>query len=344
LYGDAFQLNFTDINIGGAVGTPAAGLLGLLRADKDVTGITRGLAIQVDVDHVGVGAVAATAVRGQLLFPTVSGRPPSSPGELGLGSTTMREVGAHVGSMANLTVELPSGGERTTLFRVVSEVSFPVIGGVVSLGNGALLTTAGLVSAECAPGPERSACERDVAGYAAEGAGVLVQFVPGARGQADVRRYLDDYRSIAAEPTTPTSLINFGEAVNFPLIFGALLAAFGAATLAHLLIVSVLRRRQEIGLLKALGFVNLQVGWVVAWQATTLALVGLIVGVPLGVVLGRAVWDDFAANLGAVPVAVVPIWLLCVLVAGVLLVANLIAIAPALVAAQSKPVQLLRAQ
>ena len=45
-------------------------------------------------------------------------------------------------------------------------------------------------------------------------------------------------------------LINFGEAVSFPLLFGVALSLFGAATLVHLLLVSVSRRRAEAGLLK----------------------------------------------------------------------------------------------
>jgi xanthine/uracil permease len=60
------------------------------------------------------------------------------------------------------------------------------------------------------------------------------------------------------------------------------------------------------------------------------------------VVIGRVVWTAFASNLGVVPVSVVPIWLICELVAGVLVVANLIAVAPALVATRSKPGELLR--
>ena len=79
-----------------------------------------------------------------------------------------------------------------------------------------------------------------------------------------------------------------------------------------------------------------------AWQATTLALVGIVIGVPLGVVVGKAVWNTFASNLGVVPVSVVPIWLIAVLVAGVLVVANMIAVAPALVATRSRPGELLR--
>jgi ABC-type lipoprotein release transport system permease subunit len=166
--------------------------------------------------------------------------------------------------------------------------------------------------------------------------------VSGPRGEAAINQYLDTYRSITALAITPTSLINFGEAVNFPLIFGAMLAVLGAATLAHLLVVSVSRRRREVGLLKVLGFVNRQVASAVIWQATTLALIGIVIGVPLGVVAGRDVWGAFANNLGAVPVSVVPIWLVCVMVAGVAVVANLIAIAPAMVATRAKPGDLLR--
>ena len=70
-----------------------------------------------------------------------------------------------------------------------------------------------------------------------------------------------------------------------------MLALFGAATLTHLLVVSVSRRRREIGLLKVLGFVNRQVASAVIWQATTLALVGIVIGVPVGVLAGRAICD-----------------------------------------------------
>jgi ABC-type antimicrobial peptide transport system permease subunit len=81
----------------------------------------------------------------------------------------------------------------------------------------------------------------------------------------------------------------------------------------------------------------------VACQATTMALIGIIIGIPLGVAAGQAAWNAFANNLGAVPVSVVPIWLVGALVASVVVVANLLAIGPALVATRSKPASLLRA-
>jgi hypothetical protein len=214
---------------------------------------------------------------------------------------------------------------------------------MAALGTGALLTIAGYERAACPLGPSRSACLRALLSGPTNG-GLLVGVVPGRRGQAAVNYYLASYRSITALPITPTSLVNFGEAVNFPLIFGGMLAVPGAATLVHLLVVSVSRRRREMGLLKVLGFVNGQIVATVAWQATALAFVGIVVGVPLGTVLGRQVWDAFAGNLGAVPVPVVPWWLLAAIVLGSVVVADLLAIAPALAARRSRPQQLLRAQ
>ena len=300
LYGDAFQLNFTV-----PPGQPDAGLLRSLRHDRAVTGITRGVASEVSIDKVTVGGVAGTAIRGPLLFPTVEGHVPRGDGQIGLGATTMHQVGAHVGSLVNVTMSLPSGGTRTAPFRVVSQVSFPVLSGFVGLGSGALFTIPGYEAAVCPPSPGQRACFQAV--EQSGNGGLLVRVVPGPLGRAAVTHYLNLYRSGVALPLTPTSLINFGEAVNFPLIFGAILAVFGAATLAHLLVVSVSRRRREIGLLKVLGFLNGQVVSAVSWQATTVALVGSVIGVPLGVVAGKATWRLFATHLGVVPVIVIPI-------------------------------------
>jgi putative ABC transport system permease protein len=338
LYGDPFQLNISNPNSGG---TPDPVLVRTLEHDPAVTGITRGIALPaISINKVVVGAIAGTAIRGQLLLSPVAGHSPDATGEIGLGATTMRQVGARLGSIVHVTVSLTSGGRRSEPFRVVGQMSLPVLGNAVSLGSGAVFTLAGYQDAACPPGPQRAACRQLV--VQSSNGGVLASVVPGPRGQAAINRYFERYRSLTTLAVTPTSLINFGEAVNFPLIFGAILAVFGAATLLHLLVVSVSQRRREVGLLKVVGFVNGQVASTVAWQATTLAVVGIVVGVPTGVVVGGSIWRAFANNLGAVPVSVVPVWLIALLVAGVLVVANLIAVAPALVATRSKPRDLLR--
>jgi hypothetical protein len=339
LYGDTFQLNFSDPNGAG----PDAALLRSLEHNRAISGITKGYAVEVSINKIAVGAVAASPIRGALLLSSVDGPVPNGDEQIGLGVTTMHQLGARLGSIVNVTVALPSGGERTVKFRVVSRISFPVLGGVVGLGRGAALTVAGYETAVCPAGASRPACLRALQSGPVSG-GLLASVVAGPQGQAAVNYYLRTYRSITALPITPTSLVNFGEAVNFPVIFGGMLAVSGAATLVHLLVVSVSRRRREMGLLKALGFVNRQIVASVAWQATAMVGVGIVVGVPLGIVLGREVWSAFANNLGVVPVSVVDPWLLMAVVLGTLVAANLLAIAPALAARRSKPQQLLRAQ
>jgi ABC-type antimicrobial peptide transport system permease subunit len=94
--------------------------------------------------------------------------------------------------------------------------------------------------------------------------------------------------------------------------------------------------------MKVLGFVNRQVASAVSWEATTVAVLGSLVGIPVGVIIGRAVWTLFANSLGVISVSVVPVALVATLVASVIVAANLLALLPALRAARYKPGQLLR--
>jgi hypothetical protein len=338
LYGDPFDMNISNPSGGG---TPDPAVLGSLEHDPAVTALTQGIALPaIDIDNVTVGAIAGTPIKGGLLLSAVKGHLPNGLGQIGLGVSTMHQVGARLGSVVRVTLTSPSGGRRIVPFRVVSQISLPVLGNAVSLGTGAVFTLQGYEVAACTGAPIQAECRNAVA-HDANG-GMLARFVRGPRGQAAIDYYLEHYQSIATLAITPTSLVNFGEAVNFPLLFGAILAVFGVATLLHLLVVSVSGRRRDVGLLKAVGFVNGQVASTVAWQSTTLAVVGIVVGVPLGVVVGRAVWTTFADNLGVVPVTVVPIWLIASLAGAVLVVANVIAVAPALAATRSKPGELLR--
>ena len=334
LYGDPEQVGFSPPN-------PA--LLTSLEHNPAVTAITEGIGGgDITVNGKIVGSIAGTSIKGPLLFSTVAGTLPVADDQVGLGISTMHQVGAHIGSVVDITFITRSGAPHTEPYRVVSQIAFPQLGGFVSLGTGVLMTTAGLIHVACLPGPTLALCRRAFAAHNFSTGGIRVSFVPGPSGKAAMDHYLAAYSSIAQQPLAPTSLVNFGEAVNFPLIFGAMLAVFGAATLAHLLVVSVSRRRREVGLLKVLGFVNRQVVSTVSWQATTLALVGVVIGVPLGLIVGRGVWNTFANNLGAVPVTVVPILLTAAIAVGVLVGADVIAIAPAWVATRSKAADLLR--
>jgi hypothetical protein len=83
---------------------------------------------------------------------------------------------------------------------------------------------------------------------------------------------------------------------------------------------------------------------IVFWQATTVAVVAIAAGIPLGIAAGRAIWRAFAISLGVVPVPVVQAWLIVALAAGALIAAIALAAVPAMSAARSRPGQLLRTE
>jgi hypothetical protein len=337
LYGSNYQLAFSTSN--GGPGNPTTWVASLKR-DHSISAIMLAVTGEVSIKGHDVLALAGKTVRGPMLLSTVDGRLPTSDHDMTLGNTTLHQLGAHVGSILTVTLQLPTGGSRTAPFRVVGTTSFPSDAGG-GLGTGSAFTMAGYLDAVCPPGGAASGCRQAFA--ANQNFLVFAKATSGPKGQADITRYIAQDRAI--RPTIPTSLVNFGEAVNFPLILGFVLAVFGVATLLHLLVVSVVRRRREMGLLKALGFVNAQVGATVLWQATTVALVGIVIGIPLGIVVGRVVWNAFATNLGAVPVATVPALTIVVLAIGVFVVANVLATLPALTSARKRSVgQLLRTE
>ena len=341
LYGSPYQAYFT--NLGSGSGAAVTGpVLTSLRRDRAIQRISLATTERITVNGSQVGLLAVSAVRGPALVSAVDGRLPRRDREIALGAATMRATGARPGGLVRVTVTDAAGTAHRARFRVVGRASFPVSSGTGGLGSGAMMTVGALLDAQCPPGPGQPACQR----AARQGIvwTVLVRSAPGAGGAAALARHVRTYREYAARPTEPNELVNFGEAVNFPLLFGIMLSLFGAATMVHLLLVSMARRRGETGLLKVLGFVRHQVAAAVCWQATTVAVIGLVAGVPLGVAAGQFVWRAFATNFGVVPVAVVPPLLLGALAAAVLAAANVLAVVPALLAARSRPGQLLRAE
>ena len=101
---------------------------------------------------------------------------------------------------------------------------------------------------------------------------------------------------------------------------------------------------REAGLLKALGFVRRQVAFAVSGQATSIALIGIIAGVPAGIAIGRLIWLSFASSFGVIPVPVVTAWAIMAVALGAVLIANVLTIGPAAAAARSRPASLLRAE
>jgi hypothetical protein len=72
--------------------------------------------------------------------------------------------------------------------------------------------------------------------------------------------------------------------------------------------------------------------------------VGTAIGVPLGIVAGRLLWDAFAGEINAVPLAVVPTVSVVLIALGALVLANLISYLPGRLASATPTAVLLRAE
>jgi ABC-type lipoprotein release transport system permease subunit len=94
--------------------------------------------------------------------------------------------------------------------------------------------------------------------------------------------------------------------------------------------------------LKTLGFTKRQLASTIAWQSTIVALIGTVVGVPVGIALGRWLWDVFARNIHAVPYPTVPVVLISVITLATIVLANVVATVPGRYAARTSTAILLR--
>jgi ABC-type antimicrobial peptide transport system permease subunit len=129
-----------------------------------------------------------------------------------------------------------------------------------------------------------------------------------------------------------------------PVLLALVLALLATMTLVHGLVSSVRRRRRELALLKTLGFTRRQVSGTVAWQASTVIGIAVVLGVPLGIVVGRWAWGTLVDELGAVAEAVVPWIVIAIGVPVLLLLANVVAFVPGRIAARLRPAAVLRSE
>ena len=142
----------------------------------------------------------------------------------------------------------------------------------------------------------------------------------------------------------PAEILNYRSLGTTPAYLGAGLAAGAVAALALTLVASVRRRRRDLAVLKVLGFTNHQVAATVAWHSTVSVVIGVIAGVPLGIALGRWLWDLFARDINAVPQPSVPVLQVVLIAAGALLVANIVAALPGRFAARTPVALVLRSE
>ena len=316
----------------------AAAKAGLDGRDDVASWTALGFTNQVTIDGDPVLAVMGLERTTTVDLPLVDGRLPTDAGEVALGSRTAADHGVGVGDHIEIDGEGVGGRHEVT---VTGLVVLPPLGPYQSdraaPGTGMLLTE------ELVP-PER--LQTSVAFVGLD----LVDGADPATVEADLRddfRHWDVYGFGTYDydaPVRPPEIVDAGHLRAVPLLAGALLVVAAVIGLALAVVVSVRGRRRELAILRALGFTGRQLRDSVRVQAVVTMAVALLVGVPVGVALGRLAWRAFADQLGVAAGPVVPLGWIAATVVGGLVVAIVAAAQPARTAARVDPAVVLRSE
>jgi putative ABC transport system permease protein len=130
-------------------------------------------------------------------------------------------------------------------------------------------------------------------------------------------------------------------------VFGSLALAVAALGIVNTLVMAILERRHEIGIMKAIGASDGDVKKLFLAEAAVMGLVGGMLGVAMGWVMGRLINAGaniylHRQNLPSEELWAVPWWLVAGAVAFAIVISMLSGLYPAARAAKLDPVQALR--
>ncbi|MDQ1509332.1 MAG: putative transport system permease protein, partial [Actinomycetota bacterium] len=258
------------------------------------------------------------------------------------GAKTLENLHRRVGQ--TVTASLPNPGTATPpaqQLRIVGRSVFPFFGmgsfTPTGLGAGAQVTEP---MPAARSGPPISI--------------VLVRVAPGASHTSEVAglfrafergHICGSYNQCSMTTASrPTDILNYSRIQGTPIALAAVLAVLAIGVVANLLVTSIRRRRHDLAILKTLGIGRRGISATVAWQATTLVGVALLVGLPIGIAIGRQIWSVFATGLGIPRDPRTPILAIVLAIPVALVIGNAIAAIPAYFAGRTAPAQILRSE
>jgi len=355
LYGWSFDYALYSIDGYGPI--PVRWASPLLARDPDVAASTGVYFETVQIDGQTVPAMAAPVPAAVTPRP-LTGTTLAGPGQIVLGPATLDQLRKRVGD----TVTVSEGQIVPPVrLRIAGTAALPTIGDVIgvhaSLSTGAIFSTQALPPRDLTQygpvsGPNAMFIRLRTGVSPAAGLRSLEQIAGQLNRDmtsplatnifGDIGRYL---QAVSVLPVQrPAEIVNYKTMGAMPAILAGGLAAGAVAGLGLTLIASVRRRRRDFALLKTLGFTRGQLAAVVAWQSTVIAVVGLVIGVPVGIAAGRWLWLAFAHELSAVPDPVIPAGSIALAVVAALVLANLVAALPGRAAARTPAAIVLRAE
>ena len=313
---------------------------------KGLTGYAGGDNGQVSIAASGSGSTTVPAIgldqrHGSGFLTLLAGRAPAGPHEIALGPRTLHTLGMHVGQWVKVGVN-----GRAAWMRIVGSAVFAAFHASGATPTG--LGTGAAVAASVLSQPNPPYCGPPQTCYSF----FLLRYRPGtdlraAAAQvksAAVRAGCPPGLCLVASDQRPIDIENYAGVRDTPLVLGAVLALLAVGTLAHVLLTGVRRRRRDLAVLKTLGLLRSQLLRVVSWQASALATVALLAGLPLGLLAGRWAWQLFAGSAGVGGDADIPVLLVAAVIPVTLVLANAIAAVPGWAAARIRPALILRSE
>lgn len=287
-------------------------IVAALVEDPDVGQLSLLSVNQLHVDGINVHAYAVDPIGDSDLGWTVlDGRRPRHRGEVMLGRRILDDLGARTGD----TIELRDGARLT------------IVGtGVGPALNGEALGASVLVTAE------RLSISGETTGFRE----ALVSAVAPGRAAPLIADLAERYEVMVRQP--PNEVANLDQLGRLPDLLAASLAAIATVALLHSLI-STARRRSTFDVLRALGFTTRDMVATVLTSGLTIVGLGLVVGIPIGLGVGRLVWWAVADSVAVATDVSIPVPALVVVAAGAVAVAAATAAIPALRLRKTAPIR-----
>jgi hypothetical protein len=298
-------------------------------ADDDVTDAVSAVwARAVEVDGRSVPTFGTTRLEGDIDFVVLEGRAPVAADEVAMAPVTMDGLGLRVGD------EIGVGPGSTAPVRVVGRVLLPATSHT-EYDQGAWMTEAGLERV-LPPGFDRGSDFGE--GY------VLMRWREGIDATEQHERLTAMGVEYVQSPELPAAVEGLSNILTLPVVLAVFFALVAVATVAHALVTTVRRRKHDLAVLRSMGLTRRDSRLAIMWQATLLAIVGLVIGVPVGIVVGRFVWRLIADRFPVVYVPPLALAAVLLVIPIALVIANVLAAGPARSATRIHPAEVLRSE
>ena len=348
-----------------ATNTTPPRVLDLLDRDSDVSawdGYDYGVAV---IDGQGVPFLfesGHSSTKAPISPPILAGHAVEARSQIVLGTATLAQLHKHLGDTVVFSYGTPGNPVYVppTPLVVVGTATMPAVGysSVIddhtSMGTGALMSEAALPSAfqetlgssvSTLNGPNLVFVRLRDEASARAGAANLQHIASAADRVLAAAGGGAQGNSVAVVGVErPAEIVNYGTMGITPALLAVALALGALVALGLTLVASVRRRRPDLALLKTVGFTRRQLEATLACQASVAAVIGVVIGLPLGVAVGRWLWDLFAGQIYAVPHPSVPLRAMAFVVLGALLLTNLVAAVPGRIAARTPTAHLLHSE